>query len=93
MEIKRDPVSNQIRCSAELRWAFTYHPPTGDQPQRYAAINAAALELAATIEQLCPEGPLRDAAILSVQMARMQANGSIATSTPPPAIVQTGHGA
>lgn len=91
--IKRDPVSNRIRCSSELRRAFTYQPPVGDQPERYREINEAALTLAATIELLCPPGQLRDAAILAVQTARMQANGAIATSTPPPAIVESSHSA
>jgi hypothetical protein len=90
---KRDPISNQIVCSSELRRAFTTHPPTGDQQARYAEINQAALEMAATIEQHCPPGPWRDAAILAVKDASMRANAAIATSGRPPAIVPSSHGA
>lgn len=89
--VKRDQVANVVTCSAELAKAFTYHPPTGDQAQRYQDINAAARDFAATIEQLCPDTPERQRAIDAVKDARMRANASIATSTPSPSIVNTGH--
>ena len=91
--VKRDQVANVVKCSAALAREFTYHPPQGDQGQRYQEINAAARDLAATIEQLCPDTPERQRAIDAVKDARMRANASIATSTTPPAIAYTGHGA
>ena len=57
---------------------FTYHPPTGDQPERYKAIRIAAMNLARVIDASCPPGADRTAAIRMVSEAVMTANASIA---------------
>lgn len=58
---------------------FTYHSPTGDQPQRYLAIREAGKQLARVIDANCPAGPDRTAAIRHIREAVMTANASIAT--------------
>ena len=57
---------------------FTYHPPTGDQPERYKRIREAAMALARVIDKDCPPGADRTAAIRQVSEAVMTANASIA---------------
>jgi hypothetical protein len=58
---------------------FTYHSPTGNQPELYLAIRNAGKELARVIDKSCPSGPDRTAAIRKVREAVMTANASIAT--------------
>ena len=58
---------------------FTYHAPTGDQPERYQRIRNKAKELAYVIDECCEPGPDRTAAIRIVRTAVMTANASIAT--------------
>lgn len=57
---------------------FTFHPPTGDQPERYVAIRAAADVFARVILESCPGCADRAAAIRKVREAVMTANASIA---------------
>lgn len=59
---------------------FTYHAPTGDQPERYKRIRNAAKALAREIDQSCPAGPDRTTAVRAVREAVMWANASIATN-------------
>lgn len=58
--------------------AFTYHPPKGDQPQRYEAIRNKAKELANLIADTSPNSGERDIALMLVSAAVMFANGAIA---------------
>lgn len=57
---------------------FTYHPPVGDDSQRYEAIRAAAKELAKVIVAVTPACADQSAAIRHVREAVMTANASIA---------------
>ena len=57
---------------------FTYHPPTGTQPERYEKIRAAAKQLALTIDSCCPESADKTAAMRKLREAVMTANQSIA---------------
>jgi hypothetical protein len=57
---------------------FTFHPPTGDQPERYVAIRAAGKEFAKTILANCPGCADRTVAVRKVREAVMVANASIA---------------
>ena len=59
---------------------FTYHAPTGDQPERYVKIRELAKELARVIDSCCPAGPDRTTAIRKLREAVMTANASIATN-------------
>jgi hypothetical protein len=58
---------------------FTYHAPSGGQPERYVRIREAGKALARTIQAECEPGPDRTAAIRKVREAVMTANASIAT--------------
>lgn len=57
---------------------FTYHAPTGDQPERYNRIREAAMNLARVIDRDCPASADRTTAIRKVSEAVMTANASIA---------------
>ena len=57
---------------------FRYHPPKGDQVERYARLRMAALVFAEVIEECCPEGADKAAAIRKVREAVMTANAAIA---------------
>ena len=59
---------------------FTYHAPSGDQPERYVRIREKAKELAYVIDECCEPGPDRTAAIRHLREAVMTANASIATN-------------
>jgi hypothetical protein len=57
---------------------FYYHPPTPDQSPKYTAIRAAALSFATVINDNCPDGPDKIAAMRLIRDAVATANGSIA---------------
>lgn len=57
---------------------FTYHTPTGDQPQRYEAIRAKAKELAMLIMETTPPSDDQSHAITMLRQAVMFANAAIA---------------
>ena len=57
---------------------FTYHPPHGDQPQRYVKIRDTAKEMALLVDCLCPESYEKNIALMKIEEAVMWANASIA---------------
>ena len=57
---------------------FTYHKPTGDQPDRYTQVRLAARTLAYAIHENCPASADRTAAMRQLQDTVMTANRSIA---------------
>lgn len=59
---------------------FTYHAPTGDQPEKYRIIREQAKQLVRVIDACCPAGPDRTAAVRHIREAVMTANASIATN-------------
>ena len=65
----------------DLNKRFTYHPPTGTQPDRYVAIRATALDLAHKILNFTPEGREQSLAITKLEEAVMWANSAIARET------------
>lgn len=62
----------------QIESTFSYHRPTGDQPDRYETLRAAGKRLAKKIVKLCPEGFETDIAIKKLREAIMWANASIA---------------
>lgn len=72
-----EPLSDQ-----EIENRFTYHSPTGDQPQRYEQLRAKAKELAIMIRDLCPDSRERSVAMTSLEDSVMWANASIARNAP-----------
>ena len=61
-----------------LESIFTYHPPKGDQPQRYEKIREAAKNFAQIVLDNTPSCPDQTAAIRKIREAVMTANASIA---------------
>ncbi len=64
----------------DLNNFFTYHPPRGDQVQRYGELRNAARTFAEVIIRCVPEGADQSAAIRKVREAVMTSNAGIACS-------------
>lgn len=62
---------------------FSYHPPFGDQAERYNAIRVKAKELAVLIEVECPQSRETSLAITHIETAVMWANAAIARNEKP----------
>jgi len=60
---------------------FTYHPPQGDQAQRYEQLRATTKQLARLVIELCPDGRERSTALTKLEEAVMWANAGIARKT------------
>ena len=63
-----------MRTIDEVYHAFTYHPPTGDQPLFYEGVRERAKNLATFVFDFIPESPERTIAIRKIQEAVMAAN-------------------
>jgi len=61
-----------------LKNRFTYHPPKGDQTDRYQTLRAQGLDLATAIDTLCPPSREQSLALTKLEEAIMWANASIA---------------
>lgn len=57
---------------------FTYHPPKGDQAQRYQDLRDTAKALATKIEAACPDSREKALAFTNLEQAVFWANASIA---------------
>lgn len=66
------------RDQIDIEQLFTYHKPTGDQPERYESLRAKAKELAREIVRVCPPSADRTAAMRKLRECVMTANASIA---------------
>lgn len=55
-----------------------YHPPKGDQVDRYNKINAKTKELLELIADICPPSREKATAMTNLQLVRMLANAAIA---------------
>jgi len=69
---------------ADLKKRFTYHPPVGNQTQKYENIRKNALAFAELIDAMCPDSREKSLAITSLEEAVMWANASIARNEEPP---------
>lgn len=58
--------------------AFTYHPPVGDQVDRYREIRQCGHTVAILINNLCPDSREKSLAITKLEEAVMWANAAIA---------------
>lgn len=63
---------------AYLEKCYRYHPPKGDQPQRYEMLRAAAGDLAMQIMTYCPPSRERSLALTNLEQAVFWSNASIA---------------
>jgi hypothetical protein len=74
-------MQNPVTPEKIANW-FTYHPPVGDQAERYERLRSEGCSLASAIEQLCPPSADRTNAIRCVREAVMWANAAIACEEP-----------
>ncbi len=63
---------------ARMERDFTYHPPKGDQPERYNHLREVARTFAVAIYSNTPEGREQSLAITHLEDAIMWANAAIA---------------
>lgn len=61
-----------------LKNRFTYHPPKGDQTDRYQTIRREALKFAELVDELAPDSREKSLFITHLEDAVMWANASIA---------------
>jgi hypothetical protein len=57
---------------------FEYHPPKGDQAERYTRLRAGAKQFAELIVELCPASADRTAALRKLREVVFTSNASIA---------------
>lgn len=62
----------------ELERRFNYHPPFGNQPERYKAIRGAAMLFAKIIMNTCPESRESALALTALEESVFWANAAIA---------------
>ena len=62
----------------ELENRFTYHPPKGDQTERYEKIRAGALGFAVFLDAMCPDSREKSIVMTKLDELVMFANASIA---------------
>lgn len=62
----------------DIEKRFTYHPPRGDQAERYEEIRLLAKGLAYHIVERCPDSRERSLALTKLEEAVMWANAAIA---------------
>lgn len=62
----------------DLEKRFTYHPPKGDQAERYKNIRDIARLFAEDLNRFCPESREKSLAITHLEECVMWANASIA---------------
>ena len=67
-----------MRTPDDIEAAFTYHPPGGDQPERYERLRQEAKVFAHSLFRMCPESAERTLALRELENAVMWANKSIA---------------
>lgn len=58
--------------------AFSYHPPKGDQSERYEKLRKEGKDLTISIIAACPDSRERSLALTKIQEAIMWANAAIA---------------
>lgn len=71
------------RLNEQIERSFEYHPPGGNQVERYKKIREAARELAHLIANNSPESREQSLAITSLEQTVMWANAAIARNEHP----------
>ena len=67
----------------DLQKRFTYHPPVGDQVERYTKLRSLGLSMALLINELCPESREKSLALTKLEEVVMWANAAVAREDPP----------
>jgi hypothetical protein len=63
---------------------FTYHPPKGDQPERYERVRSVALALAKCVHMSTPPSREQNIALTKIEEAVFWATAAIARNEPGP---------
>jgi hypothetical protein len=71
------------RVRKQIDAAFAYHPPHGDQVDRYSVIRGQARLLAITMSANCPESRELALALTHLESVVMFANAAIARNETP----------
>lgn len=66
---------------AEIETRFTYHPPKGDQGQKYELLRNEAKRFALLIDEVLPDSREKSEALTCLESAVMYANAGIARRT------------
>lgn len=61
----------------QIENAFTYHPPKGDQPERYVKIRDAAKNFVFPIDECVPDSREKSVAMTNLEQVVMWANAGI----------------
>lgn len=67
-----------MSIQSEIEHRFTYHPPTGDQPDKYGKIRTRAKDYAILLTHLCPESRELSIALTKLDEVVFWANAAIA---------------
>jgi hypothetical protein len=67
----------------DLENRFSYHAPSGNQPERYVHLREEAKHYAHTIQDLCPESREKSLAITKLEECAFWANAAIARNENP----------
>jgi hypothetical protein len=62
----------------DLDHRFTYHPPKGDQAERYDKLRGYFKAMAKKIDEICPDSREKSLAITNLEQSCMWANAAIA---------------
>lgn len=74
---RTDPMGGTMP-KLDVEQIFKYHPPHGDQQERYVALREKAKELAVLIQTTTPESREQSVALTNLQQTVMWANAAIA---------------
>jgi len=79
---KKKILEKEVLCMPQgkdyFEKVFVYHPPTGNQPERYQKIRDKAKELALLINLSCPESREKSLAFTKIEESMFWANAAIA---------------
>jgi hypothetical protein len=75
MAAKYVPTQAELK---QLNTSFSYHPPHGDQAERYINLRDSGRQLAEMVLESCPASREKSLALTKIEEAVMWANASIA---------------
>lgn len=64
--------------SEQIRDRFTYHPPSDEGRHRHASLTEAFIDVATMVEETCPNGREKNAALKYLENAKFWASAAVA---------------
>jgi len=71
------------RTTRQIENAFTYHPPFGNQAERYTALRDSAKQLALQMDEMAPDSREKLVALTHLEDAIMWINAAIGRNEKP----------